>query len=88
MKIFRRTRENVVLFEGTHRFHNFASGLRLSHSAEAERRFTCEATGFSWPLALSSRQSSAACRSVLTCRVLREVRLHREPSESKYKCST
>ena len=65
-------------FEGTHRFHNFASGLR--HSREHEQQFTDEATGYSWPLALSdSMRSSAAHRSVLSCRVAREVEVEGEP---------
>lgn len=50
-------------FEGTHRFHNFASGLRKR--TDAEESFTCEASGISWPLALGSNEhQSAAFRSV------------------------
>ena len=59
-------------FEGTHRFHNFASGLR--QRTDEEQTFTCEATGATWPLAMSSNaQISASYRSVITCRVRREL---------------
>ena len=65
-------------FEGTHRFHNFASGLR--RSASDEQDFTCDVSGLSWPLALDSdAHTSAAYRSVLTCRVHREVSIGGEP---------
>ena len=64
-------------FEGTHRMHNFASGLRLNQQSAGE--YTCDATGLSWPLALTKNAQSAAYRSVLTCRVHREVEVAGEP---------
>ena len=100
------------MFEGTHRFHNFASGLRRKHDDRLVFRApgsTSEPAGDSgdggegekaagdgaasssdsdagdhaaaglseqvtWPLALAyGDENSAAFRSVLTCRVAREV---------------
>ena len=61
-------------FEGTHKMHNFASGLRGSHANAEIFRVEEEDDSLEWPLALKgNEQSSAAFRSVVTCRVHREV---------------
>jgi len=60
-------------FEGTHRFHNFASGLRRAHEEDFE---VAGNSSDAWPLALQvGAQTSAAFRSVFTCRVHRHVTL-------------
>lgn len=74
-------------FEGTHRFHNFASGLRSKHGDAGIFRVAGgegggeggEGGSVEWPLAISQTQSSSVFRSVLTCRVAREVELEGEP---------
>lgn len=59
-------------FEGTHRFHNFASGLR--EREDPSRVYE------GWPLAVSLRDTSSSThRSVLTCRVHREVEVEGVP---------
>ena len=56
-------------FEGTHRMHNFASGLRQPPQEWS-------AGGESWTLALDpASRHPQAWRSVLRCRVVRELRL-------------
>ena len=67
------------LFEGTHRMHNFASGLRKIHDDSV--RFPADAPPEeSWPLALSpDERASAAYRSVVTCRVHRRVEVGGAP---------
>ena len=67
------------MFEGTHRMHNFASGLRKIHDDSV--RFPAEAPPEeSWPLALSpDERASAAYRSVVTCRVHRRVEVGGAP---------
>lgn len=64
-------------FEGIHRFHNFASGLRTPDSAASD--FVGE-TGGAWPLALDdARPRSEAYRSVITCRVHRHIHIEGQP---------
>ena len=54
-------------FEGTHRFHNFASGLRVR---QEECGSFAAPDGEEWPLALrEGDHTSAAFRSIITCRV-------------------
>lgn len=63
--------ESLRGFEGTHRMHNFAAGLRRSH-AEAGAYTTDE--GDQWPLGLDpGTHTTSAYRSVITCRVFRRV---------------
>ncbi len=71
-------------FEGTHRMHNFGSGLRRYHESHGETH--CfegedeEGKLVSWPLALPlDEQSPAAYRSVITCRVLRTLTVSGAP---------
>ena len=64
--------ETLRRFEGTHRMHNFASGLRVSQQDAPS--FTCASSGASWPLGLRDGPANgAAYRSVLTSRVHRRV---------------
>ena len=67
------------MFEGTHRMHNFASGLRKIHDDGV--RFPADAPpDESWPLALSpNERASAAYRSVVTCRVHRRLQVDGAP---------
>jgi tRNA pseudouridine(38-40) synthase len=62
-------------FEGSHKFHNFASGLRRSKGSVPD----FEAEGESWPLALDTSRHSAAFRSVLHCRVHRSFSIEGTP---------
>ena len=45
-------------FEGTHRFHNFASGLRTRHDEACA--FRCDRTGEEWPLAFDESRHGVA----------------------------
>lgn len=59
--------ELLRTYEGTHRFHNFASGLRVKQE-DASSFATPD--GEEWPLALREGDTtSAAFRSIITCRV-------------------
>ena len=63
-------------FEGSHRFHNFASGLRRGHDESGFFRGDVGEGGeeVTWPLALApGAPTSAAYRSVVTCRVRRSL---------------
>lgn len=63
-------------FEGTHKFHNFASGLRLGDGSEYH------AGGETWPLALdpySNNRNAHVFRSVICSRVHRQLSIEGEP---------
>ena len=63
----------LSLFEGTHRVHNFSSGLRTPGLTYED-----ETSGESWPLALDLSErggTASAFRSVLCARVRRVLRL-------------
>ena len=64
-------------FEGTHKFHNFASGLRLGNNTQQY-----EGGGEHWPLAIDPYDGSRNAhvfRTVLCCRVHRQLVLEGEP---------
>ncbi|KAL3929583.1 MAG: hypothetical protein SGPRY_001899 [Prymnesium sp.] len=64
--------------QGTHKFHNFASGLRLGKPLV----YSVGEGGESWPLALdpySSNRNSHTFRTVLCCRVHRQLSIEGAP---------
>jgi len=63
--------EALKTFEGSFKFHNFASGLR---DADDAAKVLTTKEGDEWPLALDPQfKNATSFRSVITCRVHREI---------------
>ena len=60
----------LAAFQGSHRFHNFGSGLRAADETPGVPRLFYESGGESWPLGLDPRDESQATafRSVVRSR--------------------
>ena len=63
----------LAAFQGSHRFHNFGSGLRAADETPGVPRLFYVSGGESWPLGLDPRDESQATafRSVVRSRVER-----------------
>ena len=74
--------EILRTFEGTHRFHNFASGLRKRYEEAGEYVVGGDGphAGEAWPLGLTEGgHTSAAFRSVITARVISHLEIEGTP---------